>query len=339
MSVATLSRRKVLAALSLPVLAGPLAACTSEKPQKKGTTHVTFATSFGAFGRDSYAWVAQKKGYFKNAGLDVTIQKGKPAQNPGSVAAGKLDFASMDYASALVKMSKDKDLAAGMRIVAGITQRSLIAMMSLQDGPVSAVTDMAGKRVVVAPGSVQDVLWSTYAKLAKIDPPGTPAHAAPPTLITMLRGGKADVIGQFVIGQPTVEKAVGKPVRVFPWSDYLTDLYGYALTANNDLVTSKPDVVRSFAGALLQGLSYAIAHPDEAGQILNDAVPTSDPKAAAAELKIMQGYVGSPVGALDKERVARSMALLEGAGAAKNFLTPDDLVAFDVVPQQGGGSQ
>ena len=38
---------------------------------------MTYLTSFGNFGRDSYAWVAKEKGFFKDAGFDVEIKPGR----------------------------------------------------------------------------------------------------------------------------------------------------------------------------------------------------------------------------------------------------------------------
>src|SRR5882757_7638640 len=37
---------------------------------------VTYITGFGTFGREAYAYVAQDKGYFSDAGVTVTIQPG-----------------------------------------------------------------------------------------------------------------------------------------------------------------------------------------------------------------------------------------------------------------------
>lgn len=54
--------------------------CTTPKSEpaasEKQLDKVTYLTAFGAVGRDAFAWVAQEKGYFKESGLDVTIQLG-----------------------------------------------------------------------------------------------------------------------------------------------------------------------------------------------------------------------------------------------------------------------
>jgi len=42
---------------------------------------------------------------------------------------------------------------------------------------------------------------------------------------------------------------------------------------------------------------------------------------------------GVPVGALDSQRIARSIALLQGSGQIQAGLTPEKIVDFDLVPK------
>jgi NitT/TauT family transport system substrate-binding protein len=101
---------------------------------------------------------------------------------------------------------------------------------------------------------------------------------------------------------------------------------------------NNPEKTKKFTAALLKGLQDAITNPDEAGTILKKNVPTMDPKSAAAELKLMDPFVrsaasGVPVGALDSQRVARSIAILQGSGQIGAGLTPEKVIDFDVVPK------
>ncbi|HET6481585.1 MAG TPA: hypothetical protein VFG35_16330, partial [Actinoplanes sp.] len=93
-----------------------------------------------------------------------------------------------------------------------------------------------------------------------------------------------------------------------------------------------------FSTALLKGLAYAIDNPDEAGKIQQKFVATTKPDGVAAELTLMGPYVksaaaGIPVGALDAERVARSIALLQGSGQIEAGLRPEQVIDFSLVPQ------
>ena len=97
-------------------------------------------------------------------------------------------------------------------------------------------------------------------------------------------------------------------------------------------------MVKKFTAALLKGLEYSLANPKEAGEILKKNVDAANPAPAAAELELMAAYVrsggsGTAIGTLDSERVARSIAILQGAGAIQAGLTPEQIIDFGLVPK------
>ncbi|GAB3857985.1 hypothetical protein GCM10029963_56900 [Micromonospora andamanensis] len=55
-------------------------------------------------------------------------------------------------------------------------------------------------------------------------------------------------------------------------------------------------------------------------------------------MQLMAGYVrssnsGTALGTLDSGRVAKSIAILRGAGALKSDLTPDQIIDFNLAPK------
>jgi NitT/TauT family transport system substrate-binding protein len=154
---------------------------------------------------------------------------------------------------------------------------------------------------------------------------------APDQLPVVLAAGRIDAMSAYSIDTPTV-KAVApdrEPV-VLPYDKYLTDLYGTVLVADKNLCDFFPGMVRNFATALIMGLHYGVAHPDEAAQIIKTAVPTTDLTAASETMKLMQPYVGT--GALDPTGVMRGIASLEQVGSAPSGLQPEKIVAIGAMP-------
>ena len=89
--------------------------------------------------------------------------------------------------------------------------------------------------------------------------------------------------------------------------------------------------------AALKALQWTIDNPAEAAQILKDANPTADLASATGEIKLMTPYVKpanakAPFGGLDQQKVARAIAILQGAGLIPSGLTPDAVVKFDLTP-------
>jgi NitT/TauT family transport system substrate-binding protein len=336
---------RMLAAAALATTLVGAAGCSSDS---SGSTKagggpslekITYLTSFGTFGRDAYAYVAKEKGYFSDAGFDVDIKAGGGTlANLKQVVAGQAQFTPLDL-TGLLLAAGGKEPVTGFSAVAGIQQRTMAAIISLQGNGITTPKDLEGKTLADSPSSVVRNLFPTYAKLANID--ASKVHwqnGTPETLMGTLAAGKAAGIGQFVVGQPTVEAIAKKPAVVLPYSDYMQDLYGNVLVTPASYAQASPDKVKKFTAALLKGLEDSIANPTEAGTILKKYVPTTNPAAAAAELKLMGPFVkseasGVPVGALDSQRVARSIAILQGSGQIPAGLTPEKVIDFNLVPK------
>ena len=145
---------------------------------------MTYLTSFGNFGRDSYAWVAKEKGFFDDAGFDVEI---KPGQGTGAViqtvVGGQADFGPIDLTGGLLQMGNGqaKDFVA----VAAIQQRTMAAIVPVEGKNIATPKDLEGKKLADTPGSVVRNLFPTYAKLAGIDA----------SKVTWVNGERADADG------------------------------------------------------------------------------------------------------------------------------------------------
>ncbi|WP_063766233.1 ABC transporter substrate-binding protein [Streptosporangium amethystogenes] len=301
------------------------------------TTKINYLTSFNVFGRDSYAYVALEKGYFKDAGFDVAIKPGSgTADSLKLIASGQADFGITDLTGSIVTLAGQKMPVTG---VAAIHQRSLTAVIALDGAGISAPKDLEGKKVADPPGSAVKLVFPAYAKAAGIDPAKvTFVPAPPPSLPQLLASGEVDAIGQFVVGRPTIEQAAqGRKAVVLPYSDHIKEMYGNILTTTVKMATEQPDLVKRFRDALLKGLEYAVDHPDETGEILKKYQPTQNPVTAAAELREMAAFVrsseaGVPVGALDESRVAAVIAILEDAKVVPPGFKPSDIVTFGLTP-------
>jgi len=304
-------------------------------PGSAAPDEVTYLTSFNTFGRDAYAYVAQEKGFFADAGFTVTI-------NPGSatvdvlklVAGGRATFGIGDFTTTVITVAKEK---LPVTTVGMIQQRSMSAILTLADKGIAKPADLVGKKVGDQPGSTNQVMFPVYAKAAGIDPAKVEfVPAAPPALPQLLASGQVDGIGQFVVGVPLIEKAAqGRKVTALPYSEFLPDLYGNALVTAKDLPTKNPQLVERFRGALLKGLQYSIDHPEETGQILRKYQPTQDAGVAAAEVTGMAAFVrpaAGPIGGSDEARVQKTISLLTDAGA----IPPGSITAADIVASQPG---
>lgn len=333
----SLPRIIALAAIVLTMSCG---SGQQEPPQSQPEAdQVTYLTAFGAFGREAYAYVALEKGYFREAGISVTVQPGQGSgKNLAALIGNRAHFAPIDFTYTLISAADGK--AAGVTTVAAIHQQTLAALMTLDGSGVSKPKDLEGRTVADAPGSVITAMFPTYAKLTGVDQAKVKwVSLEPAQLGANLASGQVDAIGQYVVGRPTVQNAAkDKQVTVLPFGDVITDMYGLGLSTTSTLAAQKPDLVKRFTGALLKGLAYAVDNPREAAELLVKHHPAQNVEAAAAELTLMAPYVrasggGTPLGAMDRERVARAISVLREAGTFTKDVAPESVVSFDLTPK------
>ncbi len=310
------------------------AAANNNKPVDK----VGYVTGFGSFGRESYAWVADKKGFFKDQNIEVSIQPGSAGDaNTTALEAGKVQFAVVDFATALTQIGTGKhtDIIA----VDAVQQRTVSSVITLEGTGITGPKDLAGKKIGVVPGSVLQPMFTGYAQLAGFDAKTiTWVNGTPQQLPGLLAGGQVDALLQYLVGAPAIQAAAHKQTVTLPYSDYMADPYGSVLITTTKIAKDNPDLVKRFDKALNQGLEYAVNNPDEAGNILHEAVTTQDPKTASAELTLMKQYVlgttaGQPVGSFDQARVARAVASLQSLNLFPPGLTPEKVIDFDLAPK------
>jgi NitT/TauT family transport system substrate-binding protein len=337
MSPIALNRRTLLTG-STAAAALALTGCTSGSKSSDGAAldKVTYMTAFGTFGREGYVYVASAKGYFRDAGIEVTVVPG--SGQPTDVQAmigGKHQFMAIDSSQAATLMSGS---VKNVRWIGAVHQRTVIALMALKESGITRPADLQGKTVGYG-GQAPKLLYEAYSKLAGFDGSTTKwQQVSPQQLPPLLAGKKVDAIGQFVMGVPLIKAATGgREVTVLPYGDFLNDLYGNIFLTTQDTLANKSDLTRRFLGALLKGLSYAVAHPDEAGQLINKAVPTTPAAVATAELVLMKPYVtasGPAVGSLDPNRIMQTISLMESVRLIPSgSLTPDAVADFDIAPK------
>jgi NitT/TauT family transport system substrate-binding protein len=300
------------------------------------TDKITYATAFGAVGRDAFIWVAKDKGYFSDAGIDITIQKGAGlVPNLTLLKSGQAQFTALDYTGAMIQAGTSK--FTDWRAVAAIHQQTLVSILTTKDTGITKPTDLRGKTIATASGSVSEFLFPAYARAAGLDPATVKIQGAQTTALNgLMAQRRVDALSAFLLSKKALETVSKKEVVVMPYSDYLKDLYGNAIITRPELISSSPDLVKRFTTAALKGLQYTLDHPEEAAGILNKADPTAAVPAAIGEIQAMKPYVppagGAPLGHIDQQQVARSIAALEKAKLMPAGLSPDKVADFGIVP-------
>lgn len=273
-------------------------------------------------------YVAQDKGFYKSAGLDVNIQPGGP-DFPAvqMVAGGNEQFGVTGADQILIARSKGVPVVA----LAVIYRRNPFVLFSLAKSGIKAPADWVGKKVGVKIGGNEELIYRAVLAKAGIDK--AKLSEIPVKFdMTPLLAGAIDVWPGYLINEVLEAKEKGFDVNVIYPSDYGIDLYADTLFTTEKMLKEKPDVVRRFAAATLKGWNDAIGAPEEAAKI---TVKYGDKLTFAHELAMIKASLpllkpdGKPVGAMDTVGWSSAQQLLLGAGfqkapvdVAKAFVSP-----------------
>src|ERR1700691_2358407 len=264
-------------------------------------------------------YVAQDKGFYKSAGLDVNIQPGGP-DFPAvqMVTGGNEQFGVTGADQILIARSKGVPIVA----LAVIYRRNPFVMFSLQKSGIKTPADWAGKKVGVKIGGNEELIYRAVLAKAKIDKSQLTEIPVKFDIAPLLTGA-IDVWPGYLINEVLAAEEKSFPVNIVYPSDYGIDLYADALFTTEAMLKSNPDAVRNFVGATLKGWNAAMASPEEAAKI---TVKYGDKLTYDHELAMVKASVpllkpdGKPLGYMDEAGWSSAQKLLLGAGFQKQSI-------------------
>ena len=183
-------------------------ACFGAEAQAQ-TTPVTFSLDFRALGRHAAWYVALEKGYYKSAGLDVTIIPSQgTAQAIQSVESKAAQFAFSDVAGLVAARANS---AVTAKMVAVIYQKAPYAIFSLRSGAnVTKPEQLENLEIASGAGSFTQKVIEAFMKSKGLKADTVKyTNIDPAARIGMLVAKKIPAIETFAMSMPGVVKAAG----------------------------------------------------------------------------------------------------------------------------------
>ena len=157
--------------------------------------------------------VAERRGYFREAGLEVEIiAPADPSDPPKMVAAGEVDLA-IGYQPQLYLQH-----AAGLPVVrvGTLVSDPLYCVMVDAEGDIRSLADLKGRMVGFSVPGVEEALLHTMLRNAGVDPAEVEQINVNFALTTALAAGQVDAVsGAFRNFEPHQMAAVGRSGRCF----------------------------------------------------------------------------------------------------------------------------
>lgn len=269
----------VVAALGLAGCAGSPAAEKAD-PSKGASgplTKVTVTLNFLAGAPNSGFMVAKERGYYADAGLDVTIQEGQGSNSTAAaVASGKSEFGYADGPSAITVASQGGDLTN----IGPILQTNGFSMMALKSSKISSIKDLKGKSVALQPGTAQASLFDAVLAAAGVDKADVNiVNLDPSALVASLIQGKVDAITAGADTQAVQLRDQGADINEVLYRDAGVPTIGLSMITQASYAKANPGVVKKFVAASLKGWGWAVKHQEQTA----DIVATQFPQGAVAD--------------------------------------------------------
>lgn len=220
-------------------------------------------------------YLALKKGYYKDEGIDLTVLRGSgSADSAKKVDLGQSDFGISDAPTVLTAISK----GANLRMVAVVYDKAGNNLFFRKTAGIKTPKDLVGKKIAVPPADSHRVLWPAFAAMHGIAPDAvTLVNVKPEGKQAIVAANEVDGSFDLYTSYAIWEKVLGQgQVGHLLWADFGLPIYGHTYFVNNETIRKNPKLVERFLRATHKGWKDAKANPTASIDAMVEAVPGLD---------------------------------------------------------------
>jgi NitT/TauT family transport system substrate-binding protein len=238
--------------------------------------------------------LASEKGWFKQNGIDATIEDGNGSVTTVQlVGAGRFDIGNASLAPMMI--ARDKGLP--VRAIANFARKNDIGLLVPRGSNLKAPKDLAGKKIIFTAGSLEAPFLDTFLAAGKlkreqVELLNVEAAAKVPTYAAQRADGVFSTV-PFVL--PAVE--ANRPSEAILFSDYGLQFPSFGLVSSEEKIKERGAAIRRFASVVAGAWEYILAgHEDEAVKAIIAQRPQAklDPKVLRAQIDSLKAFFVTP---------------------------------------------
>jgi NitT/TauT family transport system substrate-binding protein len=251
--------------------------------------------------------LAQGKGYFKQAGLDVEFAVGRGGVDVAKqVGAGNAPLGGIVADGPIMVRGN----GVPVKIVAVFGGKGFMQLVVREDSGITKPADLKGKTITTM--SYQDTTF--YALLGLMASAGLTQsdvnvqQVGPTGVWQFVAEGKAAGMAGVPDWIPPI-MAAGVKVKVIPTEQYFPHM-AQGIAVSDDMIKQKPEMIRKFVRAALRGMKDIMDNPEKAADEFVGFVPEWKGKEAgvkfAFNMYAKDVYPGQPtLGEVNAERLSK----------------------------------
>ncbi len=302
-------------------------------PEASTITPVTLAMGYIPSVQFAPFYVAQERGYFRQAGLEVVYRYGFESDLLKLVGTNELPF--MIGSGEEVILGRSQGLP--VRYVMRWYRRFPVVLFAKAEKGIRSPADLVGKRVGL-PGlfGASYVGWEAMVYASGLDASKVTLQSIGFTQASAVSENKVDAALDYIVNGPVQLRLAGQEVTVLPVYEFI-DLPSNGIITNEQTIRDRPELVRALAGAVLHGLADTLADPDAAFEISLRAVPEAGGEQATVSRAIFDASLDlwrapeSELGLSDPAIWEEAARFMREMGLIQTEVDPDDLYTNDFV--------
>ena len=259
-------------------------------------TKVTFVLDWTPNTNHTGLYVAQEKGYFDEAGLEVEIVQPPEDGAEALVGTGKAEFCMTFQDTMLPTVVGDTKMP--IEAVAAVLQHNTSGIISRKGEGIDTPKGLEGKKYAtwdlpIEKATLKQVIEDDGGDFDKVELiPSTVTDEA-----SALQSKSVDAIWVYYgwAGIATKLKNVDTDYFYFKDINPVFDYYTPVIAGNTDWMSENPDKTKAFLTALKKGYEYSIENIDDAADILVKAAPELDKELVLESQKYMADQYKSEV--------------------------------------------
>lgn len=287
--------KQIAAAALAGALVFSLAACAGN-PDNGGAQKekITLCLDWTPNTNHTGIFVALAKGYFSDAGLEVSVVQ-PPEDGAASVcASGQAQFAIDAQDTIAAAWASDAPL--GVTAVAALLQHNTSGILSRKGEGMDKPAGLEGNTYATWNNPIEQAMIRHVMRKAGAD--YDKVRLIPNNITdeaSALKEKQTDAVWVYYAWGGVNAEVSGLSFDYFNFKDLdsVFDYYTPVLIANNEYLSANGDTVKKFLSALEKGYAFAISNPDEAAQILIDGDTTGSLRGSEALVKASQKWIAS----------------------------------------------
>ena len=300
--------------MRLPILLLSAFVCTATASAE---TSVRFSNDWKWEGPNAPVLLALDRGWYAEAGLDVTVDTGQGSREAlPRVASGTWQVGSADINSLIKFRDQNPDIP--LMAIMTIYNAPPFAIIGRKSLGVMAPKDLEGKILGAPAPDGAYAQWKAFVKANGIDASKvTIENVGFPVREPMLAAGKVDAITGYSFSSYINLKAKGvgeDDISLILMRDHGLDLYGNVVIVNPDFAKANPEAVKTFVAVTVRGYLETAKDPEGAvkhvlnhNDVAREEVELERLRMALAQNIITDEVRANGFGGVDMARLERSI--------------------------------